>query len=314
MLTELVGKHYRGKHEQLNHGRRYGVALESDTELEELKAQLRREFGLDSDAEVGNAIPVLQYQEQRRRQDELADLSEEVRELEQSAMADDPANRVPGTPEAKRKQVLAEWQEHLDQHEMWKREYPDSAAFSPDWSREYTPVKDAPGQGLKPWKRDQNGMHRFADEVPVEFLLDKHGNPPRYTEQAMEEFTQKIAEKGIDEEIMIFIGTDDIVYVGEGNHRLEAARRLGWTHIPARLVVQQSTVGLGGVNRNMPNLLEPTTRIIREGYAASTAPPHAMLDIPGIVRRDDITFDRYWNPEFKNVTKAMVGRYLTDEY
>lgn len=197
---------------------------------------------------------------------------------------------------------------HADTMEYQRNRLADGdehAPFAVDWPTEYTPVEGAPGQDKDAWKTS-NGMGLFAEEVPMNALIHMHGNVPRHSEERIAELTRSLAENGAQEEAMLYLGTDDHVYIGEGNHRIEAARRLGWTHFPCRLIVQARRKGAGGVGGDMLTHKWRTKNAPAREYV-EYAPPSMFLDLPGIKRRDDVSFDEYGNPE--RIGKAMLSRF-----
>lgn len=56
----------------------------------------------------------------------------------------------------------------------------------------------------------------------------------RYTPRAWKAFKQSISEKGILENILVFVDKHGIT-VGEGNHRLRAAQQLGIAEVPVEV-------------------------------------------------------------------------------
>lgn len=182
----------------------------------------------------------------------------------------------------------------------------EGGPFAADWPKEYTPDPDAPGQDKETWKVEGSGIETMTSElVPMEDLLEMHGNLPRHDDASVQALAESLAKDGALEPVMLYVGADDHVYIGEGNHRIEAARRLGWTHFPARLIMNFRRNAAGGVNGN---ILTHKWKVKRgDGYQAEYAPPSAYLDLPGIVRRDDVTFDEYMNPT--RVQKRVVAAF-----
>ena len=83
---------------------------------------------------------------------------------------------------------------------------------------------------------------RDTELVPVKWLNSLVGN--EVDEQRVQQLTQDIQKYGLDEPLLIQVGKNNRnAILGEGNHRLEAARRLGYTHMPARVVVNDNQRG-----------------------------------------------------------------------
>ncbi|AEO93543.1 gp284 [Bacillus phage G] len=57
----------------------------------------------------------------------------------------------------------------------------------------------------------------------------------KYSEEKWNEFLESIRDEGIIEPIVVNINSDGSMKVWEGNHRIEAARQLGLTEIPAKI-------------------------------------------------------------------------------
>lgn len=76
--------------------------------------------------------------------------------------------------------------------------------------------------------------NRHVEMVPIEAMSGIPGNRLRYNP---EELTEDIRANGIREPLIIqYHQKNRTVRLGEGNHRLEAARRLGMEHVPVRAV------------------------------------------------------------------------------
>ena len=79
-----------------------------------------------------------------------------------------------------------------------------------------------------------------TEDVPIEFFDDMQGNPGvmagEITDQAkVDKLAASIAEDGITEPLILeFHPGTGLVWLGEGNHRLAAARQLGLDSVPVR--------------------------------------------------------------------------------
>lgn len=92
-----------------------------------------------------------------------------------------------------------------------------------------------------------SGKHfeEFVDYVSVDELLDIPGNELGKTDiEALKQAIQ--AEGGLREPVVIIVGKNDRrVSVGEGNHRVQAAKELGYRYMPARVMVYAENGGFG---------------------------------------------------------------------
>jgi len=53
-----------------------------------------------------------------------------------------------------------------------------------------------------------------------------------YPEEDWQEFLEDIKKNGIKEPILIFVNKDGSIVIGEGNHRIQAAKQLGLEYVP----------------------------------------------------------------------------------
>lgn len=81
----------------------------------------------------------------------------------------------------------------------------------------------------------------FVEPVHVDDLINMQGN--RLGKTDLEELKAQIqADGGLREPVIIQVGQNDrSAIVGEGNHRVQAAKELGYEYIPARVIVQRET-------------------------------------------------------------------------
>lgn len=95
--------------------------------------------------------------------------------------------------------------------------------------------------------------HGYEDKiefVPVDRLL-KHREYDRETQpregpEHLDHITASVAEHGVKAPLIMLYGQKDRrAYLGEGNHRLAAAKRLGITHLPVRVYRVSHTDGRG---------------------------------------------------------------------
>jgi hypothetical protein len=83
------------------------------------------------------------------------------------------------------------------------------------------------------------GYRSVMENVPIAWL--KHltaGNPLRRSSEEIDELAEDIKQNGMNNPVIITVGKNTrTAMLGEGNHRLEACIRAGYTSIPARCIV-----------------------------------------------------------------------------
>jgi len=114
---------------------------------------------------------------------------------------------------------------------------------------------------------------RVREWVHVDDLLDIPGNKLGKTD--IEKLKKEIIDAGgLKEEILIVVGKNDrTVSVGEGNHRVMAAKELGYKYLPTRAAVQRGTHG---------SISNPRTDLIPladEYFPADAKPSDVLRDL-----------------------------------
>ena len=71
--------------------------------------------------------------------------------------------------------------------------------------------------------------------VDVDFLARARGNRADFTERVAAYADDLENGRGYENPVIVLFDPRGRIIVGEGNHRVEAARRLGVTHLPARI-------------------------------------------------------------------------------
>ena len=112
------------------------------------------------------------------------------------------------------------------------------------------------------WRKGSYG--RVAELVPTKWLAKLKGNDLRYHHKmdmnigfnpekddwdygSEEEFINSIKQNAIQQPVMIVVGMDNgYAYIGEGNHRIDAAVRLGMDYVPARVYMQNEVSPVRG--------------------------------------------------------------------
>jgi len=104
-----------------------------------------------------------------------------------------------------------------------------------------------PAQAIKTIRQDltfgdsQSNIKNYARDVqnvPIEWLQNLPGNELRHGDDRINQYAQSILDNGLGDPLIINVGKNTgTAKLGEGNHRLEAMRRVGFTHAPARVEV-----------------------------------------------------------------------------
>jgi len=108
----------------------------------------------------------------------------------------------------------------------------------------------------------QHGPYKNSELVPIWWLEKIKGNDLRtqstqslgynpdiddYDRGTFDDLMRSMDERGLQEPVTIIVGMrDGHAYIGEGNHRIEAGKRLGWRELPARVIVYDVARGLRG--------------------------------------------------------------------
>lgn len=134
------------------------------------------------------------------------------------------------------------------------QEEPGVAATGFGEERANMPKLDMGQRGL------MTNYKRYVEMVPVSWLSELKGNKLRYTDDKMEALMADIEKNGMNNPLIVNVGrNNERAILGEGNHRLEAARRLGYTHVPVRVHVQ-NTVGEDAPNSQRTDIIQPEER------------------------------------------------------
>lgn len=116
------------------------------------------------------------------------------------------------------------------------------------------------------------GTESTVGYVPTKILAGMPGNwTDRY---GIDKWTSRLQSgEGFEDPIMVeFNPSERIARVGEGNHRVEAARRLGITHLPTRVVRSNIDAEYTAKNGGEVGRVE-TTSPWRDGRGGEYWPP-----------------------------------------
>lgn len=122
-----------------------------------------------------------------------------------------------------------------------------------------------------PWQ--ESGYKRVTEELPIEFLEKYKGNALGKTD--IEALKKSIQEEGLREPLILsFDPNTKRIKLGEGNHRLEALKQLGYTHAPVR--ASRSYVE----DPTFPQVsIKPSTDRIDPSYYPADMKPSDVIDL-----------------------------------
>lgn len=84
----------------------------------------------------------------------------------------------------------------------------------------------------------QINVYRNVENVPISWLKKLPGNKFRHSDEEINKMSDDIKKNGLKEPLIVNVGKETrTAKLGEGNHRLEALRRAGYTHAPTRVTV-----------------------------------------------------------------------------
>lgn len=97
-------------------------------------------------------------------------------------------------------------------------------------------------EAMKAPQRNEKGLigsyKDFVEDIPIDWLSKLPGNKLRMNKKEIKALADDIKQNGLSEPLMINVGKDSrTAELGEGNHRLEALKQLGYTHAPTRVMV-----------------------------------------------------------------------------
>lgn len=118
------------------------------------------------------------------------------------------------------------------------------------------------------------GYDRHTSDVPVEWLSRMPGNARRLKDDEYAELKRQLQTEGIRNPLTILVGKRSrTAKLGEGNHRLMIARELGYTHVPARVLVGDKYGSEHGAQADYSHDLIPEP----DKYFSEDAKPSAVF-------------------------------------
>ncbi len=96
--------------------------------------------------------------------------------------------------------------------------------------------------GPFPWSKDPKApIYDYGskvENVPISWLLKLPGNDQRLSIDEMADLQKRLVAEGLRDPVIIVVGKKSrTAKLGEGNHRLKIAHRLGYTSLAARVIV-----------------------------------------------------------------------------
>ena len=82
---------------------------------------------------------------------------------------------------------------------------------------------------LVPISPKNTNYRHVMEYVPIDWLMERRGNEYRHSPERMEQLRNEIQKEGLREPVLISTGKNSRTsIVGEGNHRVLAAKQLGY--------------------------------------------------------------------------------------
>jgi hypothetical protein len=117
-----------------------------------------------------------------------------------------------------------------------------------------------------------------TEQVPIDWIKK---NIPAYNELGktdVDALSKDITEKGLREPVIINVGKNSrTATIGEGNHRIAAAEKAGYTHIPARVIVGQEW----GKGKGGPDISSDLIPQKDEYFSADAKPSQVFRSLEG---------------------------------
>jgi hypothetical protein len=165
-----------------------------------------------------------------------------------------------------------------------------------------------------------DGLGRFTDDVPVAWLAKLPGNDMRLSPDEFAKLKKSITTEGFREPVIIMAGkSSGTAKLGEGNHRLMVAQQMGYSHVPARVIVGNEYGLEHGARGNFSNDLIPRKgeyfpsdakpsdvfRSLRQDASAAEPPPRPAE--PSFNDKVQAERERLWAEEMKGYKKGKKG-------
>jgi hypothetical protein len=120
------------------------------------------------------------------------------------------------------------------------------------------------------------------ENVPISWLSKLPGNAFRHSDEEINEMAKSIAENGLSEPLIIGVGKNSrTAKLGEGNHRLEALKRAGFTHAPVKVDVGREWGSELGERANYDVDLIPK---VDEYFSSNAKPSEVFKSLKGITK------------------------------
>ncbi|CAB4167311.1 ParB/Sulfiredoxin [uncultured Caudovirales phage] len=120
------------------------------------------------------------------------------------------------------------------------------------------------------------------ENVPISWLSKLPGNAFRHSDEKINEMAKSIAENGLSEPLIINVGKNSrTAKLGEGNHRLEALKRAGFTHAPVKVEVGREYGSELGEAASYVDDLIPK---VDEYFPSNAKPSEVFKSLKGITK------------------------------
>jgi hypothetical protein len=148
-------------------------------------------------------------------------------------------NRPPKTTPKWTEQDEADRQRRIKEHQEWQAKRPGLN----------------PGDDIANHPMGKDYQH--AEWVPIEVaqrFRDHHGDQHKGSEQTVAEIHQQLTSgRGLTDPLMLIHHNESgRARLGEGNHRLVAMERAGWSHVPMRVVRMYDSEAKRGLGKTIP--------------------------------------------------------------
>lgn len=151
--------------------------------------------------------------------------------------------------------------------------------------------KPAPAKAKEPWRENPYTKEGKVEEVPISWLerFKEHDRrkTPKYgpEDKTLDEVKADIAVNGIKEPLPLTIGIEDgTALLSEGNTRLAAAKELGYTHVPVRVVRYNNAMGVAVEMPGIKTLEAQNKHINADLSPGEVFGPEVLADYPELAK------------------------------
>lgn len=147
-----------------------------------------------------------------------------------------------------------------------------------------------------------NSYRRVVEMVPVNWLSQLPGNNLRKNPQQMQELANQLETNGINDPIIITVGKNTrTAKLGEGNHRLAAAKLKGYTYLPARVIVGSE---YGSEYNNSAKWNADLIPQPKEYFSSDASPSSVFKSLDGLT----LPVEEFPQVDSRNLTEAKHAK------